>query len=88
MLADGSAVPCILLANKCDTMDSEEFEKKKALFGIVRKIQFQILFEFDFKSIILNRDNQLPEAHLAKGFVSKKPLPLEVDLWSFKKFSK
>lgn len=32
MLADGSAVPCILLANKCDTIDSEEFDKKKSLF--------------------------------------------------------
>ena len=31
MLADGSPVPCILLANKCDSVDAEELEKKKAM---------------------------------------------------------
>merc|ERR1712227_634046 len=31
MLADGSPVPCILLANKCDSVDPEELEKKKAM---------------------------------------------------------
>ena len=33
MLADGSPVPCILLANKCDAIDAEEMEKKKAMLG-------------------------------------------------------
>ena len=33
MLADGSPVPCFLLANKCDVIeDIEEFETKKVLF--------------------------------------------------------
>ena len=33
MLADGTSVPCFLLANKCDTIENEEeFGKKKILF--------------------------------------------------------
>lgn len=33
MLADGSPVPCFLLANKSDTIeDQEEFEQKRILF--------------------------------------------------------
>ena len=33
MLADGSCVPCFLLANKCDTIENrEDFEKKRPLF--------------------------------------------------------